>query len=99
MSLPFSLEGDDVLIAVRLTPRARKDDIAGLVEAGEGRQALAVRVAAPPVEGAANRALIALLAKRLGIPRSSVSIESGETSRLKRVRLHGVSSEALENLV
>jgi uncharacterized protein (TIGR00251 family) len=96
---PYSLDGDDVLLAVRLTPRARKDELAGLVDAGEGRPALAVRVAAPPVEGAANKALVALLAKRLGIPKSAVKIQSGETSRLKIVRLSGVGSEALGNLL
>ena len=99
MKSPYSFDGDDVLIAVRLTPRARKDEVAGLVDAGDGRSALAVRVAAPPVEGAANKSLIAFLAKRLGIPKAAVRIQSGEMSRLKIVRLSGIGSEALDKLL
>ena len=99
VDLPYSLDGDDALLAVRLTPRARRDEIAGVIETGEGRSALAVRIAAPPVEGAANRALIALLARTLALPKSSITVESGETSRLKRLRLIGVSPEALARLL
>jgi uncharacterized protein (TIGR00251 family) len=98
MRLPFSLDGDHALLAVRLTPRARKDGLAGLVDTGEGRFALAVRVAAPPVEGAANKALIALLARKLGVARSAVAIASGETSRLKMVRIENASAAELEAL-
>jgi uncharacterized protein (TIGR00251 family) len=94
----FSLAGDHALLAVRLTPRSRKDEIAGVVETGEGRFALAIRVAAPPVEGAANKALIALLARALGVPRSAVAIASGETSRLKMVRIENASEAALQGL-
>jgi uncharacterized protein (TIGR00251 family) len=96
---PFSRDGDDILLAIRLTPRARRDEIGALVDAGDGRSVLAVRIAAPPVEGAANKALIALLARTLAIPRSAVTIESGETSRLKRVRLNGVSEARLQALL
>ena len=96
MKRPYSLDGDDLLLAVRLTPRARKDEIGGIVDAGDGRTALAVRIAAPPVEGAANKALIALLSKALGVPKAAVTIRSGETSRLKMVRLTGLSEATLE---
>jgi uncharacterized protein len=74
---------------VRLTPRARKDDIAG-VRAGR----LNVRVSAPPVEGRANEALRKLLAKGCGVPRSRVTIVRGERSRDKLVRIEGMSADA-----
>jgi hypothetical protein len=59
----------------------------------EGR--LCLHVTAPPVDGAANEAIIALLAAELGVRRSCVAIVSGSTSRHKRVRLAGVSRTAL----
>jgi uncharacterized protein (TIGR00251 family) len=96
---PWAVDGDAIRLAVRLTPRARRDEIAGVIGVGAGRLALAVRLAAPPVEGAANAALIALLARTLGLPRSAVAIVSGEKARLKIVRLQGASFEALERLV
>jgi uncharacterized protein (TIGR00251 family) len=68
---------------VRLTPRAARDEVRGVDEAG----VLLVRVAAPPVEGAANEALTRLLARELGVPRTGVSLESGARGRRKRVRV------------
>lgn len=68
---------------VRLTPRAGRDVIDGVDS--EGR--LRVRVAAPPVDGAANDALLRLLAVALAVPRGSVALENGATSRVKRIRL------------
>ena len=96
---PYSLDGDVARLAVRLTPRARRDEIAGVVDTGERRCALAIRLAAPPVEGAANLALVALLAQVLGLPKSAIEIASGEKARVKIVRLVGVSAESLERLV
>ena len=93
----YVLDADGARLAVRMTPRARRDAIGGVVEV-EGRRALAVRVAAPPIEGAANKALIAFLADRLGVAKSAVSIESGEKSRLKIVRVRAVVEETLERL-
>jgi hypothetical protein len=87
--LPFVPEEGGVLLAVRLSPRAKRSAIAGLVRDAEGRPALALRIAAPPVEGAANKALIRYLAGALDLPRSAVQIRSGETSRLKIVHLAG----------
>jgi uncharacterized protein YggU (UPF0235/DUF167 family) len=63
---------------------------------GEGRPYLKVRVAAPPVEGAANAALLALLAKTLGVPKSSLSIASGAGARLKLVEIAGCDLLSLE---
>lgn len=98
--LPYSLDEDgSARLAVRLTPRAGRDALGGIVDAGGGRVALSVRVAAPPVEGAANRALIVFLAATLDVPKSAIRIASGETSRIKIVRIDCVSDEAMRRLL
>ena len=75
-----------VRFEVRLTPRGSRNLVDGVAEDGS----LRVRVTAPPVDGAANRSLIRLLADALGVPPSAVTIESGETGRRKRVAVEGV---------
>ena len=74
-------------------PRASRDELAGFDAAGR----LKVRLTAPPVEGAANRALVKLLAKRLGVSRSAVSVVRGETSRNKLVEIDGLSDDAVRD--
>jgi uncharacterized protein YggU (UPF0235/DUF167 family) len=76
---------------VKLTPRAGRDAIDGWVRDGAGRLVLRVRVAAAPVDGEANEALTALLAKALRRPKSDITISSGEGARLKRMQLEGVT--------
>ncbi|GAB0118225.1 DUF167 family protein [Acidisoma sp. 7E03] len=78
-----------VQLAVRLTPRARKEGLDGLVRDAAGRPLLQIRLAAPPVEGAANAALIALLARALGLRKAEVQLRSGTTSRMKILFLAG----------
>lgn len=75
-------------LQVRLQPRASANAIAG-VQDGVVR----VRVAAPPVDGAANEALVGLLAKALSVGRGRVSIVRGRTSRNKLVRVDGLTEE------
>ena len=75
-----------MLLAVRVIPRAKKTDVAGTRD-----DALLVRLAAPPVDGAANDALVAFLAARLHVPRRAVRIVSGERGRRKRVMIVGVT--------
>ena len=82
-------------LAVRLTPKGGRDGADGWAADGEGRPYLKVRVSAPPVDGAANAALIAFLAKALKRPRASVRIVSGETARLKMIEIEDLSDEAL----
>jgi uncharacterized protein (TIGR00251 family) len=88
MFVPWRETPDGVELAVRLTPRGGSARIEGVAE-WDGQPCLKVRVAAPPVEGAANAALIAFLAKSLDLPRSSVTLVGGEQSRVKRLRLQG----------
>jgi uncharacterized protein (TIGR00251 family) len=83
-----------VILAVRVIPRARKTEMAGTRDG-----ALLVRLAAPPVEGAANDALIAFLADRLGVPRRAVRIVSREHGRQKRVAIAGVTTDQAERLL
>lgn len=82
-STPTGVEFD-----VHVIPRARKTEIAGLRE-----HAIGIRLAAPPVEGAANDALVAFVAKWLAVPRRAVHILSGERSRHKRLAVDGVTAE------
>lgn len=76
-------------LAVRLSPRGGRDAVDGWALDEAGRPFLKVRVAAPPVEGAANTALEALLAKALGLPRSAVAVARGQTARIKQVEIAG----------
>ncbi|MBS0348531.1 MAG: YggU family protein [Proteobacteria bacterium] len=73
-----------VILTLHIQPGAKKTEFAGLY--GE---ALKIRLAAPPVDGKANAALIAFLAKTCGVPKAAVELVSGDTSRSKRVRVSG----------
>jgi len=84
---------DGVTVAVRVLPRARKSQIDG-----ERGGALVVRIAAPPVEGAANDALIELFASALDIPRRSIQIVSGHHGRQKQVAIAGVTVDDIRAL-
>lgn len=79
---------------VRVVPRASRDAIVG-AHAG----ALKVALTAPPVDGEANAALVALLAKELGVARRDVVIVRGQTSRAKRVEVRGADAAAVVRLV
>lgn len=72
-------------IAVRVTPRSSKPGIGEWRAGADGREELEVRVSAAPTDGEANAAVIKLLAKALGVPKGSIAIVSGETSRHKRI--------------
>ena len=76
------------MIRVRVTPRAKRDEIAGVRDG-----VLLVRVTAPPVDGRANEAVCRLIAKAVGVPPSRVSIVRGHTARDKQVSIEGMSDE------
>jgi uncharacterized protein YggU (UPF0235/DUF167 family) len=85
-------------LAVRLTPRGGRDRVDGWARDDAGRAYLKVRVATPPVDGAANAALEALIAKSLKVSRGSVRIVSGDTARLKQLEIDGVDEAGLERV-
>lgn len=88
------LGGGRLRFSVRVQPRARREAIVG---AHGG--ALRVQLTAPPMDGRANEELVAFLARRLGIPRSAVSLLAGRRSRNKIVEVAGVSRSAVDALV
>jgi uncharacterized protein len=89
--IPIQQSAKGITFAVKVHPRARKNAITGIVG-----DALKLALTAPPVEGKANQAVIEFFADLFAIPRSSVTIASGETSRSKIVRIAGVSKPAAE---
>jgi uncharacterized protein (TIGR00251 family) len=86
--IPIQESAKGVSFAVKVQPRGRKNAITGTV--GE---AIKLAITAPPVEGKANQAVIEFFANFFEIPRSSVSIASGETSRNKVIRVSGISAQ------
>ena len=82
-------------LPIRLVPGASADRIDGWDVDAEGRPVLKVRVRARPVEGEANEALIRLLAKTLGVPRSTVSLARGGQSRLKMIEVAGLDDAGI----
>ncbi|QTN19908.1 DUF167 domain-containing protein [Brevundimonas sp. AJA228-03] len=82
-------------LAVKLMPGASADRIDGWDVDVDGRPVLKVRVRTRPVEGQANAALILLLAKSLGVPRSTLSLMRGGQSRLKMIEVEGMEDEDL----
>jgi uncharacterized protein (TIGR00251 family) len=79
---------DALTIAVRLSPRSGREEVAGVTEAGE----LHIRVRPAPVDGAANGAAVRLIAAALGVAPSAIELVSGASSRHKRVRIAGVDA-------
>jgi uncharacterized protein (TIGR00251 family) len=78
-----------VRLVVRLTPRASRNGVDGVAVDADGRPILKLRLTAPPVEGAANKALVEYLAGALGLRKADIAIQSGETGRLKILHLSG----------
>ena len=76
-------DGDDLILSLRIQPRAAKNEFAGPYN-----DQYKLRIKAPPVDGKANGEVIAFLAKQFGVPRGEIKLESGETGRNKRVRIH-----------
>ena len=81
-------------LAVRVTPKGGRDGVDGWTLDPEGRPYLRVRVSAPPSDGAANAAVVALLAKTLKRPKSTLRIVSGKSARLKLLEIDGLDEPA-----
>jgi len=88
--IPLREGPDGVRFALRVQPRARRNAIVG--ELGD---ALKIALTAPPVDGRANEACVEFFADLFDVPRSSVTITSGRSSRNKVIRVHGISSDEL----
>lgn len=88
--LRVSEHNGEVHLSVRAQPRASRDSIVGVHDG-----ALKIAITAPPVDGEANAAIVAFLAKKLGVPKRSVRVVRGDSSREKVVAIEGVSVEAV----
>jgi uncharacterized protein (TIGR00251 family) len=88
----FSDARQGAAITVKVMPRARKTEVAGLMADGT----IKIRVAAPPVDGAANQALVEFLAQALGLPKGQIEIIAGAASERKLISLVGISPEAVD---
>lgn len=89
---------DHVRLSVRLTPNGGRDAIDGLETVSDGECYLKARVSVAPEKGKANKALIALLSKSLGLPKSTLIIISGDTARKKILRIEGEPEDLMEKL-
>jgi uncharacterized protein (TIGR00251 family) len=88
-TVPWQRTATGLRLTVRLTPRGGRDALGGVRRDQAGRAQLLARVSAPPVEGAANAALVKLVAKTLGVPKSAVTLASGQTARIKTLEIAG----------
>jgi uncharacterized protein len=92
--IDYSERDGALTFRVQVVPRASRSEIAG-----EHNGALRIRIAAPPVDGAANEELIRTLARALGVRKNAIEITSGQSSRTKQVRVTGASRQVLPKLL
>lgn len=92
-TLRVEVKGSMVRVSVHVQPRASRSEIIG-----QHGAALKVRLQAPPVDGAANEALVRLLADSLGVPQRAVRVVAGATSRAKTVEVEGTTEDAVRAL-
>lgn len=91
---PWQQDGTALLVRVYVQPRASKSQICGIHE-----DELKLRLAAPPVDGAANEECRAFFAKLCKVPKSAVTLLAGDTSRHKQIRIEGTTAATLEALL
>ena len=95
MAAPWLREaGGAIVLALHVQPGAKRTEAAGT-----HGDSLKIRLAAPPVDGKANAALLEFLARKVGAGRTALTLISGQTSRTKRVRVDGVVADALRALL
>lgn len=85
-------DGDALMLTLHIQPAAKKTQVVGV-----HGDALKIRLAAPPVDGKANAALIKFIAAQLGVSKNSVTLISGDTARAKRLRIAGVDATVARN--
>ena len=95
---PWKLQADGVLISVRLTPKSSKDQIEKIGAQSDGRPLVLARVRTVPEKGAANKAVAALFAKALSVPKSSAEVIAGSTARIKTLRVLGDPQDLAKRL-
>jgi uncharacterized protein len=93
--IPYSIRNGQVVFNVQVVPRSSRSQVLG-----EYNRSLRVKIAAPPVDGAANEELIRVLAKKFSVARSAVTIISGRSSKVKQISIEGPADDiaALLNL-
>ncbi|MBF0621882.1 MAG: YggU family protein [Magnetococcales bacterium] len=91
---PIQWRDDTLILSLRVQPKASRNRVMGLY--GEDRLKLAIT--APPVDGAANKAVCQFLAKQLGVAKSAASVIQGQTSRQKRVQIVGIDRTLAQQL-
>lgn len=84
---------------MRVTPKSAQDQVAGLHEAADGSLSLQLKVRAQPEKGKANTAVIALMAKALGLPKSRLEIVAGQADRRKTLLIRGDAEEIGQKLI
>lgn len=94
MTLNITEKDGAITVDVRVVPRASKSEIVG-----EHDGALKVRIASPPVDGAANAELIWLFAKKFGVSKSDITILSGESSKKKRIKIANLSQLSFDEVI
>lgn len=95
--VPWRQTGDSVELRVRLTPKAARDEICGLEETPDG-PSIKARVRALPADGAANAAVEKLVAKWLGVPKTSVVVSHGLKSRVKVLAISGDCASVTQHI-
>lgn len=95
---PYAVTHGGVRLALQIVPRAARNGVDGISSDRQGRPVLKLKLTAPALEGAANQALIAFLAKSLSLNKADISIRSGDTSRFKIIHLSGDSVSILGKL-
>lgn len=95
--MPWNATDDGLILAIRLTPKGGRDRLDEIIRTDVGTY-IKARVSALPVDGAANIALIKLLSKTLGIPKSKIRFISGKTRRIKRISIEGDSARLIATL-
>jgi len=95
---PWRYSTQGISVALRVTPRGGRDDIDGIETLADGRSVVKVRVRAIADGGEANRAVMELMAKALGVPKARVRILTGMTSRLKQIAVDGDPAKLGESL-
>ena len=96
--MPFQASAAGVRVRLKVTPKAKRNQIGGLLDEPDGGKALKISVTAAPEDGKANAAVAALLAQEWGVAKSAISVVAGATDRRKLVEIRGPSRNLLAKL-